>query len=62
MIVTPSTPTIPASEKELALAAERAENDMNRALERRDFHRAHTKYQHLKLLRTELDLRAIQAR
>ena len=31
-----------------------------RVLESRDFHRAHTKYQHLKLLRTELDLRAVE--
>jgi len=57
IVVTPTTLTIPACDSALAVATEHAERDVNRALERRDFHRAYTRLQHLKRLRAELHAR-----
>ena len=59
MIVTPTTPPVPDGDRELALALEHAENDMNDALENGQFHRTYARYQHLKLLREERVWRGI---
>jgi hypothetical protein len=60
IVVTPTMLTIPACDAALVVATECAEDDVNRALEWRRFHRAYTRYQHLKRLRAELAARRIR--